>query len=447
MTIGAGRVVYQELSRIDRSIADGSFACNPAIRSVTTENQANALHIFGLLSPGGVHSHENHIFKAIELAVDNGREVFLHAILDGRDTPPMSATKSLQRVMRLEQDLNNFHLVSISGRYYAMDRDNRWERTQQAYDLYTGRTSRYQYDNGLQALQEAYKRGETDEFVLPTQIGKQRSVRNGDDILMMNFRADRVRQMTRAFTNPSGSVGFERHVRPRLNQLVCLTPYASDITGGCDYVKHINIAFGKVEITDTFAAVVARSNKTQLRIAETEKYAHVTYFFSGGSETEEPGESRRFVASPNVATYDLQPEMSADQITNEVVTAIREFRFDVIVCNFANADMVGHTGNFEAAVKAVEYLDTCLGRITTATLNTGSHCLITADHGNVEEMLEPASKQPHTAHTTGVVPLIYVGNAFVDIYQSGSLKDVAPTLLKVMNIEQPVSMTGRSLLH
>ena len=366
ITIGAGRIVRQDLDRIHHSIESGSFAQNPAIQSITTPSDSGTLHVFGLLSPGGVHSHEEHIFSLIDLALSANRDVALHAFLDGRDTPPQSAEPSIARATQLQESSSRFKLASISGRFYAMDRDNRWERTRAAYDLFVGGVSRFHASDGIQGLLSAYERGETDEFVTPTRIGVAQPVQDGDDAVFMNFRADRVRQICRAFTDDRDEITFPRTTRPHINRLVCLTPYADDINGLGNHVDQFLVAFEPVELQDTLASVLAQANKTQLRIAETEKYAHVTYFFSGGAEAQHQGETRRIISSPKVATYDLQPEMSAREVTAEIVSAVQESRFDVIVCNIANADMVGHTGDFHAAIQAVECIDDCLKQITDA---------------------------------------------------------------------------------
>ena len=447
ITIGSGRIVRQELSRIDQSIADGSFARNPALASLLNESVDRTLHVFGLLSPGGVHSHENHIFAAIGIAIDAGRDVVLHAFLDGRDTPPSSAEPSIQRTLRMTAAAPNFQLASICGRYYAMDRDRRWKRTRAAYDMYANGTTQFRARDGIQALRVAYDRGETDEFVIPTIVGPDRTLREGDDVLFMNFRADRARQLCRAFTSDKAGFEFPRTVSPKLNRFVCLTSYADNIDASSSRVRCVETAYKPNEIDDTFAVAVANANKTQLRIAETEKYAHVTYFFSGGSESAQQGETRRFLPSPNVATYDLQPEMNAVAVAEEIAVAVRRSQHDTIICNLANADMVGHTGNFSAALKAVECIDHCLDTITAAVLETNSHCVITADHGNIEEMVKAGSEQPHTAHTVGRVPLVYVGAATKALAPTGGLQDVAPTLLALMGIPKPAAMTGRSLLR
>ena len=447
ITIGAGRIVRQELNRIDHSIADGSFAQNPALQAVTHSTTNNTLHVIGLLSPGGVHSHENHIVALIRLALAANRRIALHAILDGRDTPPQSAEASLRRVMQLEDSQGYFKLASICGRYFAMDRDNRWERTKRAYDLYVSGRSNDTTSNAIQALQDAYKRGETDEFVTPTQIGHGNPIATGDDVIFMNFRADRVRQLARAFLSDNDDATISRPSPPKLHHFVCLTPYADDISQQSTLAEQVHVAFEPAILNETLPAILSNSGKTQLRIAETEKYAHVTYFFSGGTETPLPGETRQIVPSPSVATYDLQPTMSAPEVCTQIVDAIRTSRFDFIVCNFANADMVGHTGDFNAATQAVECIDDCLAKITTVVRDTNSHCVITADHGNVEEMVNPESEQPHTAHTVGVVPFVYVGPNKPSIHPHGGLADVAPCMLSLMGIPQPEAMTGRSLFH
>ena len=327
-----------------------------------------------------------------------------------------------------------------------MDRDKRWERTKLAYDLYFDGTTKFSAQSGLEGLNNAYQRGESDEFVTPTAIGETRMVSDQDDILFMNFRADRALQLCRAFLSDSQEHLFPR-TRRKLNHFVTLTAYANEITGVSNYSTSTSVAFGPESIEDTFAEVVSRAGKSQLRIAETEKFAHVTYFFSCGANNKLPHEVHYIVPSPKVSTYDLRPEMSAVEITNYVVDAIRNAEFDTIICNFANADMVGHTGDFDAAVKAVECIDQCLARITNAVIDTDSQCLITADHGNVEEMVDSDSGQAHTAHTINPVPFVYVGNKNVKLNPKGSLQDVAPTMLELMNLDQPVAMTGQSLLR
>lgn len=444
-TIGAGRIVNQDLDRIDHAIETDRFVQQPAIDALLTPNQSGTLHVFGLLSPGGVHSHENHILHLLERAISTGRQVVLHAILDGRDTAPKSAYSSLNRLTALASH-PNFQLATIAGRFYAMDRDERWERTKLAYDLYVDGTGKFKAQTGLEGLYAAYQRGESDEFVVPTAIGRSRLINDGDDLLFMNFRADRALQLCRAFLREAKEQLFPR-TRRILNHFVTLTPYATDISCESYYTATTSVAFETEEVQGTFAQIVSQAGKSQLRIAETEKFAHVTYFFSCGSEQLQPSEHRHIIPSPKVATYDLQPEMSAYAITDYVVDSIKEGNFDTIICNFANADMVGHTGEFDAAVKAVECIDQCLARITDAVIKTNSNCVITADHGNVEQMQDLKSEQAHTAHTVNPVPLLYIGNRKVGLAPEGGLQDVAPTLLELMEIYQPAVMTGRSLLR
>ena len=443
MNLGAGRVVLQELSRIGRAVEQGELASNPALNDLFGKllRSGGALHIMGLLSQGGVHSHEEQIFELLRTAAGRGVErIHLHAFLDGRDTPPRSARASLQNAQALLQNLGAGRIASITGRYYAMDRDRRWERTEQAYRLIASGEAPFRADDALHALELAYERGENDEFVQPTIIGAPGQpaprLEPADAAVFMNFRADRARQLTRALTEPAFDA-FERSRFVRLLGLVTLTRYANDIDAVC--------AFEPPVLADTLGEYVARLGKRQLRVAETEKYAHVTFFFSGGREQPFEGEERILVPSPRIATYDLQPEMSADAVTDELIAAIGSQRFDLIVCNYANGDMVGHTGVFAAAVAAVETLDRCLGRLETALADHGGQMLITADHGNVEKMYDGASAQPHTAHTSELVPLVYLGPESLALEDGGTLSDVAPTLLALMRLERPAAMTGRCL--
>ncbi|MEM1110713.1 MAG: 2,3-bisphosphoglycerate-independent phosphoglycerate mutase [Pseudomonadota bacterium] len=444
MSLGAGRIIYQSITRIDEAICDGSFFDNPAYCSAIDRAVAGggAVHLLGLLSPGGVHSHEDQIMAAIRLAAQRGAErVYLHAFLDGRDTPPRSAGPSLEKAEALFSDLGCGRVASVSGRYYGMDRDNRWERVEPAYRLLTTGEADYQFARAAEALAAAYDRGESDEFVLPTRIQApgQTEVRieDGDAVLFMNFRADRARQLTQAFVDPNFD-GFKRDKRLELADFVTTTEYAADIPASC--------AFPPETLENVLPDYVAQQGLTQLRIAETEKYAHVTFFFSGGREELYPGEVRELVPSPDVATYDLKPEMSAFEVTDKLVAAIRSNDYDLIVCNYANGDMVGHTGVYDAAVKAVETLDECLGRVEDAVLAVGGQALITADHGNCEMMVDHDSGQHHTQHTTELVPLVYVGEEPVQLAgQGGRLPDIAPTLLALMNLPQPAEMTGRNL--
>lgn len=442
MNLGAGRVVDQDFTRISKAIRDGSFFSNPVLGKTmaTVAASGKALHIFGLLSPGGVHSHEDHIKAAVKMAFDAGvKTVHVHAFLDGRDVPPRSAMASLTAMNAHIHGLGKGGIASICGRYYAMDRDNRWERTKVAYDLVTAGTAEFAAATPEAGLEAAYARGENDEFVKPTAIetrGHRVTMADGDAVIYMNFRADRARQLTRAFVNDDFS-GFERAARPKLASFVMLTEYAADIKAPC--------AFEPDSLKNSMGEYLASLHKTQLRLAETEKYAHVTFFFSGGHETPVEGEKRMLIPSPKVATYDLQPEMSAPAVTDELVKAIRSGEFDFIVCNYANGDMVGHTGFLDAAIKAVECIDTCLGRVIDALEGVHGHCLITADHGNVEQMSDESTGQPHTAHTSDLVPLIYIGDSNISLEPGGTLSDVIPTMLAIMGIKQPVEMTGHSL--
>lgn len=444
MNLGAGRVVYQDLTRIGRAIEQGEFARNHAFTALfdTLRGTGGALHVMGLLSPGGVHSHEDQVFALLELAANAGIErIYLHAFLDGRDTPPRSAEPSLARAEALFARLGRGQVASISGRFFAMDRDRRWDRVERAYNLMVRGEAPFHAASAVRGLADAYARDESDEFVQPTAIHAPGELpirmRDGDGVVFMNFRADRARQITRAMIDPAFD-GFTRRSTVKLAGFVMLTRYADDIHTAC--------AFEPQPLTNTLGEYLAAHQKTQLRIAETEKYAHVTFFFSGGREDPFPGERRILIPSPKVTTYDLCPEMSAAKVTDELVRAIRSREFDVIVCNYANGDMVGHTGNFAAAVKAVETLDACLARLVQAIEETGGQMLITADHGNVEQMQDDVSGQAHTAHTSEPVPLVYVGPQDVTLRDGGVLADVAPTLLTLMHMEVPAEMTGRPLV-
>lgn len=443
MTLGAGRVIYQNFTRINKAIADGTFFTNAAYNTAIDKALAagGALHLFGLLSTGGVHSHEDHIVAVIRLAAERGcKKIYLHAFLDGRDTPPRSAAPSIARIEKTFADLGVGRIASLSGRYYAMDRDGRWERLLPVYDMLTLGRAEYTAADAASGLEAAYRRGEGDEFLKPTSIasGDERGavIGDGDSIIFMNFRPDRARQITRAFVDDSFS-GFQRQCRPKLSDFVTTTEYAEDLSASC--------AFPTEALYNTLGEYLAGLGKTQLRIAETEKYAHVTFFFSGGREQPFPGEERILVPSPKVATYDLKPEMSAPEVTDKLVAAIETQSFDAIICNFANGDMVGHTGIFEAAVAAVEAVDHCLGRILLALQKVGGECLITADHGNVEQMIDAQSHQPLTSHTTLPVPLVYAGDRSVHLKAQGGLADIAPTMLCLMGLAAPVEMTGRNL--
>jgi len=446
MNLGAGRTVYQNFTRISKAISDGDFFENPALGAAVDSATAsdNAVHIMGLLSPGGVHSHEDHIIAMIELAVKRGaKHVYVHAFLDGRDMPPRSAQPSIQRVTDALDNAGVGHIASMIGRYYAMDRDNRWERIQAAYDLLTTGDAEQVVESALDGLAAAYEQGKDDEFVPATSIRPNKSdaitISDGDAVIFMNFRPDRAREITRALIQDDLESTLDRSTRPQLADFVMLTEYASDI--------HTPCAYPPIALSNTLGEYLATQGKTQLRIAETEKYAHVTFFFSGGVEAEYPGEKRILIPSPDVATYDLQPEMSAHEVTDELVNAITSGEYDVIICNYANGDMVGHTGKMDAAIKAVETLDECLKRVTDAILSVNGQCLITADHGNVELMVDPETGGPVTSHTNGPVPLVYVANNSQQrTLAAGSLSDIAPTLLTMLNMPQPSEMTGKTLL-
>lgn len=443
INIGSGRIVYQELTRIGKAIVDGEFDDNPALcKAIDDAVKADgAVHIMGLLSPGGVHSHEEHIEAMCRLAVKRGAsKVYLHAFLDGRDTPPRSAKGSLEHFNQVFAELGHGRIASIIGRYFAMDRDNRWDRVEQAYDLITLGVGKHSYSNAVDALQAAYDRDENDEFVAASAIvddaGNAAQLQDNDALIFMNFRADRARQITRAFIN-SEFDGFERKVQPAA-RFVMLTEYAADIDAP--------VAFPPSELVNTLGEVLQNTGKTQLRISETEKYAHVTFFFNGGKEQTFEGEERTLINSPKVATYDLQPEMSSGELTDKLVEAIESAKYDVIICNYPNGDMVGHTGNFDAAVKACEAVDTSIGRVVEALQKVGGECLITADHGNAEQMVDVTTGQPHTAHTSELVPFIYVGRK-ASIQDGGRLSDIAPTMLTLMGDEVPAEMTGRPLIR
>jgi 2,3-bisphosphoglycerate-independent phosphoglycerate mutase len=440
LNLGAGRVVYQEFTRISRSIRTGSFFTNRTLTDAVdaAAGTGGAVHILGLLSPGGVHSHEEHIHAMVRLAADRGIDkIYVHAFLDGRDMPPKSAEPSLRRMDDVFAELGKGRIATVIGRYFAMDRDHRWDRIKVAYDLIADGKAANQADNAVQALRDAYERGETDEFVQATRIGEPVTVNDGDLIVNMNYRSDRARQITRAFIERDFE-GFERARVPKLSAFISLTEYSKDFD--------IPVAYPPERLENTFGEYIANLGLHQLRIAETEKYAHVTFFFNGGIEAPNEGEERILVPSPKVATYDLQPEMSAREVTDRLVEAIESGRFDAVICNYANGDMVGHTGHYEAAVQAIEVLDECVGRVVDATVAAGGELLITADHGNAEQMVDTVANQPHTAHTLNPVPLIYVGKRASALKENGALCDIAPTLLQIMGLPQPAAMTGRSLL-
>jgi 2,3-bisphosphoglycerate-independent phosphoglycerate mutase len=444
MTLGAGRVIYQNFTRINKAIDDGEFQKNKAYCKAIdhTVDNNKALHIFGLLSEGGVHGHQDHINAIITLAASRGAtEIYLHAFLDGRDCAPRSAQPSLLKTHELCQKIGVAKIASVIGRFYAMDRDNRWERVSKAYRLITEGAGDFTARCPLKALQAAYDRNENDEFVSATSISsadeKPCTLNDGDAVIFMNFRPDRARQITHALVD-SDFNNFERSVIPQLSHFVMTTEYEASLNLPC--------AFPPTPIINSLGEVLANNNKQQLRIAETEKYAHVTFFLSGGREENYIGEERALLASPKIATYDLQPEMSAYEVTDRLIQAIESSRFDAIICNYANCDMVGHTGDYSAAMKSVNVVDECLEKVLASMLKIGGDTLITADHGNVETMYDATTQQPHTQHTTLPVPLVYVGDKTITLSQGGSLADIAPTILSLMNLPKPAEMTGRSLI-
>ncbi|GLR14388.1 2,3-bisphosphoglycerate-independent phosphoglycerate mutase [Chitinimonas prasina] len=445
LNIGAGRVLQQDISRVDCDVADGALGKNPVLAQAisTASASGKTLHVMGLVSDGGVHSHESHIHALIKDAHQAGvQRIAVHAFLDGRDTPPRSAERYLGRLQAVCDACAGAEIVSVVGRYYVMDRDKRWERVEPAYRLIVDGEAEHVAATALAALQAGYAREENDEFILATAVrrdGKVSRMEDGDVVVFMNFRADRAREITVAINEDSFD-GFARPRRPQLASYVTLTSYAE--------AYPYPVAYTKPKVQNSFGEYIASLGLKQLRIAETEKYPHVTYFFSGGEEKEFAGEDRVLVPSPKVATYDLQPEMSAVDVTDRIVAAIESKQYAAIICNYANGDMVGHTGNFAAAVRAVEALDGCVARCVAAMQAAGGEVLITADHGNCEMMWDKGSGQPHTQHTTDLVPFLYIGRpATLAPGNEGALKDIAPSLLAMMGLPQPAEMTGHSLIR
>ncbi|MXP65649.1 2,3-bisphosphoglycerate-independent phosphoglycerate mutase [Roseomonas sp. M0104] len=439
LNLGAGRVVMQDLPRISAAVADGSIARLPAVTGLIARLKASGgtLHLMGLLSPGGVHSHQDHGLALAKIFAEAGIPVAVHAWTDGRDTPPEASPDYLAAFEpKLPQGAR---IATVTGRYFAMDRDRRWERVRQAYDAMVEAKGGHAA-SAAAAIQAAHAAGKTDEFIPATVIGDYAGMRDGDGLLCFNFRADRVRQILAALLDPAFD-GFTPPRRPRFAGAAGMTEYSEALN------QHLATLFGAESMKDILGAVVSAAGLKQLRMAETEKYPHVTYFLNGGEETPFPGEERTMVPSPKVATYDLQPEMSAPELTEKAVAAIGTGKFDLVVLNFANADMVGHTGSLAAATKAVEAVDTGLGRIAEAVRARGGALLVTADHGNAELMKDPETGGPHTAHTTNPVPVLLMGGPQGVALAEGRLADVAPTLLALMGLEQPAAMTGRSLLR
>jgi len=444
LNMGAGRIVYQELTRITKEIQDGEFFKNEALLKAVhnAKNNDSALHLIGLLSDGGVHSHNTHLYGLLELAKREGlKKVYVHCLLDGRDTPPTSGVDFMKDLYEKMAQIGVGDVATVMGRYYAMDRDNRWDRVEKAYDaMVMGKG--IEADNGVDGITASYSNGKNDEFVLPFVIIKNHkpvaTIKDKDSVIFYNFRPDRAREITRAFCMDDFN-GFNRVKRLDLTY-VCFTEY--DVT-----IPNKEIAFHKVLITNTFGEFLAHHGKTQARIAETEKYAHVTFFFNGGVEEPNPLEERILVNSPKVATYDLQPEMSAYQVADKLVEAVQSTKYDIIIANFANADMVGHTGIEPAAIKAIEVVDNCVGKVVDALLEADGQMIICADHGNAEQLLDYTTGEPFTAHTTNPVPFILVNyNPEYTLAGGGCLADLIPTLIEMMGMEKPAEMTGKSLL-
>ena len=438
--IGAGRIVYQELTRITKSFDEGEALGNPALTAAmeNARRPGQALHLMGLLSDGGVHSHIRHLYGLMELArrFAVGR-VYLHCLMDGRDVPPTSGIEFIAALQQKIKELGLGQIATVSGRYYAMDRDNRWERVKLAYDaIVNGKGNKG--PDPVAVMQKSYDAGVTDEFIVPTVVTEGAGIKAGDSVIFFNFRPDRARELTRTLVDPDFA-GFEREKGFFPLTYICMTQY--DAT-----MPNVEVAYRPESLTNTLGEYLSRLGKTQLRIAETEKYAHVTFFFNGGVEAPYEGEDRVLIPSPKVATYDLQPEMSAYAVTDEAVRRIESGRYDVIILNYANCDMVGHTGVFEAAVKAVEAVDTCLGRLLAALEKAGGRAFLTADHGNADQMADE-NGAPFTAHTTNPVPFVAIGFGDIKLRSGGRLADIAPTMLQAMGLPQPEEMTGRSLLE
>ena len=438
--IGAGRIVYQELTRITKSFDEGEALGNPALTAAmeNARRPGQALHLMGLLSDGGVHSHIRHLYGLMEMARRFAVErVYLHCFMDGRDVPPTSGIEFIAALQQKIKELGLGQIATVSGRYYAMDRDNRWERVKLAYDAVVDGEG-HENPDPVAVMQERYDAGVTDEFIVPTVVTEGAGIKAGDSVIFFNFRPDRARELTRTLVDPDFA-GFEREKGFFPLTYICMTQY--DAT-----MPNVEVAYRPESLTNTLGEYLSRLGKTQLRIAETEKYAHVTFFFNGGVEAPYEGEDRVLIPSPKVATYDLQPEMSAYAVTDEAVRRIESGRYDVIILNYANCDMVGHTGVFEAAVKAVEAVDTCLGRLLAALEKAGGRAFLTADHGNADQMADE-NGAPFTAHTTNPVPFVAIGFGDIKLRSGGRLADIAPTMLQAMGLPQPEEMTGRSLLE
>ncbi len=437
--IGAGRIVYQMLVKISKDIKDGVFFENPALKAAmdNCKEKGSALHLMGLVSPGGVHSHQEHMYGLLEMAKKNGIDkVYLHAYLDGRDVPPSSAAEYMEEAVAKMKAVGVGKVATISGRYYAMDRDNAWDRVEKAYNAMVFAEG-VQETDPVQAIRNSYANGVTDEFMLPTVVDAEGTVKEGDSVVFFNFRPDRARQITRAFVDPEFK-GFERKKGYFPVKFVCMAQYDASM-------PNVSVAYPPEQLTMTYGEYISKMGMKQLRIAETQKYAHVTFFFNGGEEKQFEGEDRILIQSPDVPTFDLKPEMSAYEVTDAVLEAIASDKYDTIILNYANCDMVGHTGIFEAAKAAVEAVDECVGKMVEAILAKGGAALITADHGNADKLLE-ADGTPFTAHTTNPVPLIVVGHD-CKLKEGGVLADLCPTMLEIMGLPQPAEMTGKSLIE
>ena len=444
LNLGSGRVVFQDLSRITNAIGDESFFKNEVLSKAVTDavKTDKAVHIFGLLSPGGIHSHEKQIQAMARMAAKLGaKKVYMHAFLDGRDTPPKSAAAFIKNLEDVFQEIGVGKIATLIGRFYAMDRDKRWDRVKTAYDALTLGVGARAAETAIKGLELAYEAGETDEFVKPTLIHsadeKPITIDDGDSIIFMNYRADRAREITHAF-NDENFDSFERGKFPKLSNYVALTQYDKSFS--------VPVAFSPTKLHNVLGEYVAANHLTQLRIAETEKYAHVTFFLDGGEEHDYEGENKILIPSPKVAYYDETPKMSAEAITENLVKAIETQSYNLIICNYANCDMIGHTGNYEAAVKAVEFIDECLGKVTAALEKVGGEAIITADHGNAEKMFDEETGQPHTAHTSNPVPLIYFGKRQVELADNSALCNVAPGLLELLGLPIPPEMDARPII-
>lgn len=437
--IGAGRVVYQMLVKITKDIEDGVFFENEALKNAmqAAKDSGNALHLMGLLSDGGVHSHNKHLYGLLEMAKNMGLEkVYVHTFHDGRDVPPTSGVEYMQQLVDEIEKIGCGSVATISGRYYAMDRDNAWDRVEKAYNAIVLGEGKEASDP-VEAIKASYEEGVTDEFIVPTVINKDGMVKEGDSVIMFNFRPDRARQITRTFVDPEFN-GFERKNGYFKLNFVCMAQYDAAM-------PNVTVAYPPEQLKMTFGEYISKLGLKQLRIAETQKYAHVTFFFNGGEERQFEGEDRILIKSPDVATFDLKPEMSAPEVCEAVCKAIDEDKYDVIILNYANCDMVGHTGIMEAAVKAVEAVDECVGKMVDKLLEKGGKAIITADHGNADCLVDPETKEPFTAHTTNPVPMIVIGEGDVKL-KEGKLCDLCPTMLEMMGIEKPAEMTGESLI-